>query len=201
MQIVVWLVCAAGIALAVGVVHWKAARTRVELGPSQTVAGLEIRLPQGWMMKVERQAGIHVIRCAEQLQGGGFRRALIVLRQSVKSESDALEYLMTSVLSEDGGDDADAAAAEWISVDGHKGVVLEYQHRTPVGRTVHTEQRTAACVILDGGNAVVIQYVGGGDPYGKDLVRQIAQSMHTVDDAGDSVPSLPLPPLPVDGPV
>lgn len=187
MQIVVWLICAAGIALAAGVVHSKAAKMRVELGPPQTIAGLEIRLPHGWMVKVERQAGIHVIRCAEQLQGGGFRRALFVLRQSVKSESDPLEYLMTSVLNEDGGDDTDAAAAEWISVDGHKGVVIEYQYRTTVGRTAHTEQRTAACVILGGRNAVVIQYVGGGDPYGKALVRQIAQSMRTVDDAGDSV--------------
>ena len=199
MQIVVWVVCAASIALAAGVVQWKTAKMRVELDPPQTIGGLEIRLPRGWMMEVESQADIHVIRCAEQVQGGGFRRALVVLRQSVSSESDPLEFLMTRVLSEDGADDTDAAAAEWISVNGHKGVVLDYQQRALVGRTVRTQQQTAACIMLEGGNVVVIQYIGLGDPYGKNLVRQIAQSIHAADDANDAAP--PRPSLPVDGAV
>ena len=198
MQIVVWLVCAASIALAAGVVHWKAARMRVELEPPQTIGGLEIRLPHGWMMEVGGQPGIQFIRCREQPQDGGFGRALIVLRQSVKSEFDPLEFLMTRVLGEDGADDADAAAAERINVNGHKGVVLDYQHRTLVGRTVITQQQTAACIMLEGGNAVVIQYIGQGDPYGKNLVRQIAQSIHAADDADEAAPRRPLP---VDGAV
>ena len=201
MQIVVWLVCSASIALAAGVVQWKAARMRVELDPPQTVAGMEIRLPHGWMMKVSSQPGLQAISCREQPQGGGFGRALVVLRQSVKAESDPLEFLLASMYSEDGTDDADAAAAaaERISVNGHQGVVLEYQQRTLVGRTVRTQQQTAACIMLEGGNAVVIQYLGLGDPYGKNLVRQIAQSIHAVDDADESAP--PRRPLPGDGTV
>ncbi len=191
MQIVVWVVFAAGIALSAGMVQWKAAKTRVHLTPLQTFGGLEMRLPQGWLMKVRSLPGSHLIRCDEQLPGGALGRTLIVLQQSLRSEIDPLEFLMTRVLSDEA---ADAADAEWIEVDGHKGVVLQYLQQIQVGRTIRTQQQTAACIMLEGGNAVVIQYSGHGDPNGKELVRQIAQSLHAVNDARESAPSRrPLP--------
>jgi hypothetical protein len=199
MQIVIWVICGAGIALAAGVVHWKTARMRVELTPPQTVDGLEIRLPHGWMTTVGSHANIRSIRCAEQLPGGGFGRALVVVRQSETSESDPLSFLMTRVIGEDDAEDVDADAVERITVDGHKGVMLEFPHRALVGRTLREEQRTAACVIFEGGDAVVIQYIGQGDPNGKNLVRKITQSLRVVDDAGESAP--PHSPFPVDGAV
>lgn len=191
MQIVVWVVFAASIALAAGVVQWKDARTRVQLAPPQTLGGLEIRLPQGWAMKVRSLPGSHIIRCDEQVPDGASGRTLIVLRQSLRSEIDPLEFLMTNVLSDE---NADAGDAEWIDVDGQKGVVLQYLQQIRVGRAIHSELQTAACVMLQGGNMVVIQYAGHGDPNGKQLIRQIAQSLHAIDDASESAPSRrPLP--------
>lgn len=186
MQIVVWVVFATSVALAAGVVQWKIAKTRVELAPPQTIGGLEVSLPQGWVMKVRSLPGHQVIQCDEQLAGGGLGRTLIVLRQSVRSEIDPLEFLTASVL---GDEDADISEAERISVDGQKGVVLQYLQRIRVGRTIHTQQQTAACVMLQGGNAVIIQYSGHGDPNGRELVRQIAQSLRAGDDAEESAPS------------
>lgn len=193
MQVVVWVVCAAGVALAAGLVHWKTARMRIELMPPQTIGGLAIRLPRGWMMKVEAQAGIHIIRCVEQVPDGGPARALVVLRESVTEESDPLDFLIKRVLRDDGSDDADPDTAEPISVDGHKGVVLEYAHRTLVGRAIHTERRTCACIMLDGGNVVVVQYLGQGDPNGKNLVREIVQSIQVVDDVESRPARVPRP--------
>jgi hypothetical protein len=178
MQIVIWLVFAASCVLAGGVAHWKIARMQVELGPSQRIDDVELRLPLGWKTEVARDRDAVSISCLEHLHGGGTGRHLVVARQHLDSETSATDMLAAIVGSAGVLESDDESAVQTIRVDGADGALVQFV--APVrsrGKVVGQQPRTAACAVLPGGIAVIIE-AGGDDPGAAVLVRDVAASIH-----------------------
>lgn len=191
MQVVVWLVFVASVAVAAGVVQWKTGESRVDLGPAVTLVGMKLRLPHGWLVESGTRQGVPFVFCAEQVKGNGIGRRLIIHHERAALDADPLEVLASATLSGDGADQADQDDVETFSVDGARGVVLPYTHAMQTRRGVVKSERVAACIVLPGGNAVVVQYLDGDTGFGRHLVRQIAESVRMGAGSERVLPALP----------
>jgi hypothetical protein len=179
MQLVVWVLFAANLGLAAMVIQWKQQQSRVELSPPQQLAGLEVRLPAGWMTRAGVRDGTRFIVAAEQ-QGGPLAGTLAITRSSVPFNTTALDVLSGSVL-DPPSRRGSAPVVRKVRFAVGEGILAEQQQRqrAPGGPPV-TRNVVAAAIITDEGEAIVIQFSGSDSASGRELVEEVAQSLKVV---------------------
>lgn len=177
MQVVVWLAFFCTMAAAAGVIHWRQSQHRLPLTPPQSLAGLEIPLPQGWMSRTGEKLGARFLVASEQ-PGRGTGRTLVVIRRLVPAGTTAADVLEQHVALDNPGFESqlstvktfNTSLGEWTMVE-QQGMLLRR------GSAPERRLNVMAAAISPEGEALLLQVSGSVDASGVLLVRDLAKSM------------------------